>query len=225
GALELTGIERSAGGLAVVSRSTIGERGRPIEVLPDGAFWVSDAFVRRATIDATGAVIDVTSVAWSPAPIEGATLMATHDVTQSPVTAPPTVTLAWYGRLQGGAIMGFASDDSVAFSPDLKDRVAALMGWNPWTIWQEALGQALASLLAGVAVTMGLTPVLFLLTLLALRIPALDARPAATGVLIGVILPVLVVLVINLRFPSPELTAALSPSSLVTGAPFFVIGG
>ena len=83
----------------------------------------------------------------------------------------------------------------------------------------------MTAILAGVTVTLALSPLLFLVTLLAVRIPALAARPANTGALVGILAPVLVVLVASTRFSSPALTSVFGPSSLLSAVPFLVLGG
>ena len=220
GPLELTTVRTGDQGLEVVGRATIGETGRPVAIASGSAFWLKDAFVRRATVDASGTPHDVTSVAWSPATIDRGALVAVPEASDS-----ATVTLAWHGRLQGGGVMAYASDDSAPFNPGLKDRIAAWMEWNPWTAWQEALGQGLTALLAGVTITLGLSPLLFLLTLLAVRLPAYSARPAIVGAVIGMLTPVIIVIVLAWRFESPELAAIVSAGNLLSGAPFILIGG
>ena len=220
GHLELTDVTRTADALEVAGRSTIAEAGRPIGVSADAAFWTSGAFVRRALIGEADEQDAVTSVAWSPTIIEGAAIV----LDEATAGDGSPVTLAWYGRLQGRGIMAYASDDSVPFTPGITDRIAARMGWSPWTAWQEALGQGLTALLAGVTVTLGLSPVLFLLTLLAVQVPSFRERPAVTGAVIGVLTPVVVVIVAAVRFPSPALASALSVGTWLSAIPFLLVG-
>lgn len=195
----------------VATTVDLGESGRPIALLPEYAYWHSEQFIRRTTLDPdsdlTTAPTTVPptvrapiSVAWSPVIIAAAELS---------VAGPPGAGLtgiAWYGRKQGGAVEVYASDDSVAFEPTLVDRIAALMGWSPWSPWQEGLGQLLTSVLVGVLAVMALSPLLFACSLLLARFDITRTRPLVAGVALGVAVPLAVGVFIGLRFPASGLT-------------------
>lgn len=234
GALELTTLAQGQDALAVVDRQAVGEAGRPVAFAGADTYWISDAFIRRGTIDARGRLGDVTSVVWSPVPIVEADLFATQgssgawQVPGSPavstVGADSVTTLAWYGREQGGTVTAYASDDSRPFEPGLGDEIARLMRWSPWTAGQEAIGQALTAVLAGIVVTLGLAPLLFVLALLAARARVGVSRPAVFGAMLGIATPLVVLVVVALRFLAADLSAAVSAGSAVRALPWLLLG-
>src|SRR5690606_18397955 len=122
----------------VETRQSLGEVGRPVGFVGEDVYWLSDAFIRRGSVAAGGGLVDVTSVVWSPVPVEDAVLFAvdrTTGATGAAAAAPRTgsdrtTTLGWYGREQGGKVSAYTSDDSAAFVPGLTDRIAALMKWS-----------------------------------------------------------------------------------------------
>ncbi len=176
----------------VVRTQRTGEVGRPLAWVGDDAYWLDGPFVRRAA--ALTADPEPISVAWSPELVADASL-ALDDETG-------VVSLAWYGRRQGGGVAVFASDDSEPFEPTLSDRVAAVMGWSPWNVGQEAAGQALTAAIVGVMATIVLAPLLFLLSLLLARLEAVRARPLVVGAWLGVIVPPLLVVLLDMRVPA-----------------------
>ena len=216
GELEVTTLRQVAGALAVVARQPLGEAGRPVGFAGNDVYWITDASLRRGTIDETGQVTDVTNVAWSPVPIAGA------DMAQD--ASGTITTLAWYGRSQGGAVSAYASDDSAALVPGPRDEIARTMRWSPWTVGQEAVGQALTAVLAGIIVALGLAPLLFVLSLLAARARVVMSRPALVGALLGITAPVLVLVFIAVRNPAPELSATLSAEAVLGALPWLLIG-
>ena len=213
GALELTTLRQRDGLLAVEDRRPVGEQGRPIGFAADDVYWIADAFIRRGTVDAAGRLSDVTSVLWSPVPVAGADLHQEGAI----------VTLAWFGRLQGGAVSAYAADDSAPFAPGLVDEVARVMRWSPWTAGQEAAGQALTAMLAGVVVTLGLAPLLFVLALLTARARVGMARPAVLGAVLGIAAPVLGLVLLAAGNPAAELT--LNAAAVLRALPWLLIGG
>jgi hypothetical protein len=197
--------ERPEGARA--TRQHVFEPGRPLAVTPSSVYWVTAEAIRRTAIPraaaapAPGAAGDPTtheaaetaivSVAWSPVTIEGAAFAATVPAASATDDPPPTSStpgpepadasdihaLAWYGRLQGGGVAVYGSDDRVAMRPTWRDRLAAAMGWRPWALWEEIAGQALTAVVVGVFVTVATAPTLWLLALVAL--------PLARGTLIA----------------------------------------
>lgn len=190
------------GDLEVTRTVATGEVGRPVAWVGDDAYWLDGPYIRRAAplLDDAG----VTSVAWSPEVVA--------DVAFARDDATGVVNLAWYGRRQGGQVAVFASDDSVPFEPTLSDRVAAAMGWSPWNFAQEAAGQALTAAIVGIMGTIALAPLLFLLSVLLARFRPVRVRPLVVGAWVGVLVPPLIVLLVNLRVPALGL---LEPGPLI----------
>lgn len=188
--------------LAVTRTVATGEVGRPVAWVGDDAYWLVGPYIRRAAplSDDESAI----SVAWSPE------LVA--DVALARDEATGVTNLAWYGRRQGGQLVVFASDDSAPFKPTLSDRVAATMGWSPWNVAQEAAGQALTAVIVGVMGTVALAPLLFLLSVLLARFRPVRVRPLVVGGWVGVLVPPLIVLLVNLRVPALGL---LEPGPLI----------
>jgi hypothetical protein len=229
GALELTTMQAAGDSLAVAGRRGLSEAGRPVAFAGNKVYWIADAFIRRATVDGSGQPVDATSVAWSPVPVEdaavyGPTVTGEAAATGGGSSPEPVTTLAWYGRAQGGLVSAYASDDSEAFVPGFGDEVARVMRWSPWTVVQEAVGQALTSVLAGIIVTLGLAPLLFVLALVAAK-ARVAARPALLGALLGIALPVALFVVVALRYPSPQLAAALTLDGVLGALPWLIVGG
>ncbi|HZJ09020.1 MAG TPA: hypothetical protein VFD39_04945, partial [Trueperaceae bacterium] len=200
----------------------LGESGRPLAVLAEHVYWHVDEFVRRTVPSATGTARtnagEPISVAWSPVIIADAELAATGDVGDETRT-----TIAWYGRTQGGAVEVYASDDSRAFTPNLADRVGAVMGWSPWALWQEAAGQLLTSLLVGVVAAIALSPLLFAFSFLVASVKGVRERPALGGVALGALTPLAVASFIALRFPQSGV-AQLSQRGLVVAFSALALG-
>lgn len=195
GRVHVTEVTVDATGEARASRDLAFEPGRPLGVTPSSAYWVTTEAIRRATLPAgtaaPSAVASTTDeagepvivgVAWSPVTIEGADFAATVPAppqtgTGSMAASPPGAepagasgvhALAWYGRLQGGGVAVYGSDDREAMRPTWRDRLAAAMGWRPWALWEEIAGQALTAVVVGVVVTVATAPALWLLALVAL---------------------------------------------------------
>lgn len=216
GNLQLTTISSGTNGARITSTADLAEAGRPVAVLPGYAYWHSDNFVRRTAL---GPLADeATSVAWSPVIIAGVELAIGGDPLD-----PQSTTIAWHGRRQGGASEAYVSNDFVGFTPNLSDRIAALMGWSPWSLWQQAAGQVLTSLLVGIIAVMVLAPVLFALSLLAVRVPGLSRTPTVGGVVLGVLVPLAIAVFIAVRFPQSAL-AQLDQRGLLVAAAALVIG-
>lgn len=153
---------------ARVSSTVALEAGRPLAVTAHEVIWVSGDAIRRATWDPEqGAVeAEIVSLAWSPVTIEGAE-MALGPRVPADAAGEALQALAWYGRRQGGGVAVFASDDRVAMPRTWRDRLAAAMGWRPWAVWEEAVGQALTAVLVGIVVTIASAPLLWVVALIA----------------------------------------------------------
>ena len=185
-----------------VSTRDLAEGGRPLAVTADALYWHRDHFVRRAEPATQSAAPETVTVAWSPVAIADADLASSAGAGGG---ADAVTTIVWYGRTQGGAVEAYASDDSRPLQPGLRDRLAALMGWSPWSVWQQALGQLLTAILVGILATMALAPLLFVLSLVLARFKPVSRRPLSTGLLLGVATPLLVAGLIAWRFPASGL--------------------
>lgn len=115
------------------------------------------------------------SVAWSAVTIEGAAFASSEEASSEVTSSEEAAStldavhaLAWYGRLRGGGVAIYVSDDRVALQPTWRDRLAATMGWRPWALWEEAAGQALTAVVVGIFATVASAPLLWLLALVAL---------------------------------------------------------
>jgi hypothetical protein len=78
--------------------------------------------------------------------------------------------------------------------------------------------------LAGIIVTLGLAPLLFVLALVAAK-ARVAARPALLGAVLGIALPVALFVVVALRYPSPQLAAALTLDGVLGALPWLIVGG
>ncbi len=90
--------------------------------------------------------------------------------------APNSISFAQFGQSKNKQVMvwqsvaqdGFASELYAAdtlepYQPNLIDRIAVSLGWNPWYAGTSALGQSAASLLVGAFGVLIITPIAFLL--------------------------------------------------------------
>lgn len=210
--LQASRVERAADGLAVTARVDVGEVGRPVAWTGEHAYWLTGPYLRRgAPFAGEGA----TSVAWSPV------LLAEADLA---VSDAGVVTLAWYGREQGGEVRVYASDDSAPFEPGFLDRLAARMGWSPWNVWEEAAGQALTAVIVGFVAALAVAPLLFVASLLLARLPGVRGREVAAGAVLGLVLPPVVVAVLASRVLGFDLRAGSLLGLLATLAVGAVVG-
>ncbi|MFO7546892.1 MAG: hypothetical protein R6W77_15465 [Trueperaceae bacterium] len=186
GQVRVTEVTFDATGGARTTREHAFEGGRPLAVTPSYAYWVTTEAIRRAALPEAAAAAAggpaIVSVAWSPVTIAGAAFAASAREASSTGDGAPGApapglassstaevhALAWHGRLQGGGVAVYGSDDRVAFRPTWRDRLAAAMGWRPWALWEEVAGQALTAVVVGVVVTVATAPLLWLLALVAL---------------------------------------------------------
>lgn len=133
------------------------------------AYWANGDRIRRLRLE-PGTTEQ--NVLWAPNVIEGAT---------GGIGPDGVLWLAWFGgTLRGGSAV-YAAGTADPFVPGPVGRIAAWMGWNPWDVWTEALGQLLASLLAGTLLAMALTPLLWIGAALAVRFGRVG-----TGVVAGI---------------------------------------
>lgn len=164
--------------------------GRAIGAAWPYAFWMTDSSVRRLDMRGlagplpaeTTAEAQPLNVVWSPVTIEGA---AFSHAKSAGNTENRYDAIAWYGRVQGGAVQIFHSDDSAPMRRNWRDRLAALMGWSPWHLVDEFIGQALTALLAGVLIAIAATPLLLVLSPLLARFFASPQSAVAAGLVIG----------------------------------------
>lgn len=182
--LRLTEVQRAGGALAVQGSGPSLGQGRPIGAAWPDLYWVSDASVFRANVNGAGPQ----SVAWSPVTMEGADF-ATASV-QAGGAERQLSAIAWYGRAQGGAIEIYSANDREPMQVTITDRLAALMGWNPWHIWDELFGQLLTALLVGVLGGITLVPLLMIVGPLLDRLMGSSSTAVALGLVAGV-LPIL----------------------------------
>jgi hypothetical protein len=159
--------------------------GRVLGATSAGAVFVAvgDRIVRY---DAAGGAA---AVAWSPVTIAGGAALRND---------AGATDLAWWGTRAGGERVAFVASDRVAFTPNLRDRLAAAFGWSPWTLLEEAAGQVASSLLAAILAASAAFPLLALLAPIATRSGSVAAgarRGAFTGgVLVAVVLSVVALL-------------------------------
>ena len=179
--LRLTEVQLAGGALALRETSQPVGEGRPIGAAWPSLYWVSDSSVMRLEVGGH----EPLSVAWSPVTMEGADF-ATANVSTGGVEHQLSA-IAWYGRAQGGAIEIYSSDDRAPMQLTLADRLAALMNWNPWHLWDELLGQLLTALLVGVLGGITLVPILMILGPLLGRLVRGQRSAVTVGLMAGIV--------------------------------------
>jgi hypothetical protein len=147
--------------------------GRPVAATPASVVWREGATMWvQARPLRTGEAVPA---AWSPVTIERGTAV---------VDAAGVTHLAWTGPAVGSGFSGYVSDDASPMQRTLSDRIAAALGWAPWRVGEEALGQALGALLVALLASVAALPVFALLaSLLARRLAPGAIVPA--GPLLG----------------------------------------
>ena len=100
------------------------------------------------------------AVAWSPVVVRDGWVV---------VDAAGVHHLLWIGSEAGGRDVVYLSNDRQPMERGPIDEIAAAFGWRPWSVAEEAAGQAGASLLAAVLVSASALPLLWLLAALLTR--------------------------------------------------------
>ncbi len=198
GDLWLTQVIRGEGTLSTREAITGLGHGRPIGGAWPHLYWVEDASVLR--VDASSPA--PTSVAWSPITLEGADF-ATARVEEGAEGARSLTAFAWYGRAQGGAIEIYSSDDRAPMEVTLTDRLAALMGWNPWHLWDELLGQLFTALVIGMVGGILLVPLLMVVGSLLNRMFRSQRAAMIGGLLFALAVHAVGTFIYRVAFPTP----------------------
>lgn len=147
--------------------------GRPVAATPGSVVWREGATMWVQARPLPGG--DAVPAAWSPVTIErGLAVLDAAGVTH----------LAWTGPGVGSGFSAYVSDDSSPMQRTLLDRIAAALGWAPWRVGEEALGQALGALLVALLASAAALPVFAAVaSLLVRRLP--PGAIAAAGPLVG----------------------------------------
>lgn len=157
--------------------------------------------------------VAVTNLLWSPVTVEGA------EFSHAAADAPHAI--AWFGREEGGAVRLFASDDRAPMRVTWRDGLARAMGWNPWYVWEQAIGQALTAVLVGVLGALTLVPYFLVAAPLAARVRGGAERPRRTGAVIGgaplVVAALALAAAANYGGRAPFAAGAAVAASLVVG--------
>ncbi len=172
-----------APGLARVSAGAAGYSGRPLAAAWPYVYWTEAASFKRldASVLFAAGEATPTNVLWSPVTVEGAAFG------RGEVSSRALDVIAWYGRAAGGVVEIYTSDDGAPMHLTVPDRLAKLMKWNPWFIWEQAIGQALTALLIGVLGVLVTIPYLLIVTQLAARRRRRRAGGRSRGMLLGAI--------------------------------------
>lgn len=179
--LRLSEVQRTDAELVVAGTGPALGQGRPIGTAWPDLYWVADASIMRLTVGNHQPL----SVAWSPITVEGADFSTA--AVQEAGAERHLSAIAWYGRAQGGAIEIYSSDDREPMPVRLTDRLAALMKWNPWHLWDELLGQLLTALLVGVIGGITMVPILMIVGPLLGRVMRGRDAAVGAGLLAGVV--------------------------------------
>ncbi len=164
----------------VSAGAAIGD-GRPLAAAWPYVYWTEATTFRR--LDASewfgAGGTAPTNVLWSPVTVEGTAFAHSRD------PAAKLDALAWYGRATGGVVEIYVSDDGAPMRLTLVDRLAKFMNWNPWFVWEQAIGQALTALLIGVLGVLVAVPYLLIVTPLAARRRRGRSGGRSLGLLLG----------------------------------------
>jgi hypothetical protein len=174
---------------------TVG-RGWPVGLSDRLAYWAEGSSIRsRDPLRDSEPV----NVAWSPITVQWGELVEAGEVSY----------LTWYGPKRGGEFEVFFSRDLQPIQLTLMDRMAAAMGWSPWSFWEALFGQLMGALFAGVLMTMALSPILWLAAVGAIR-AGWGRRPMVSGIVTGLLVLLAVLAVLSLRNSLPaEVQVAL----------------
>lgn len=168
------------------------------------AFWAEDTAIRARQ---PGGEDGRLNIAWSPVTIERGELTSAGGATF----------LAWYGPTRGGGNAIYASDDRRPLRPSLRDRVAAVMGWSPWTFWEALLGQLLGSMLAALLTSMALFPLVWLGGVVLTRFP-LVGRASMAGIALGSVTLLLPIIAMRATLPAGALGALFGSGLQLLGS-------
>jgi hypothetical protein len=165
-------------------------QGVPVGLAGGEAYWAEGSSIKRADPLAGGGAVNV---AWSPVTVQRGELAA----------AGGQLFLAWYGPTRGGDFELYWADDREPLRPDLRDRMAAAMGWSPWGFWEAMFAQFVGSLFAGVLLSMAFSPLLWLAAAIATR-TRLSRRPTEAGMILaaGLLATALAVAALHSRLPA-----------------------
>ncbi len=168
-------------------------------------FIARDRSVWRVTDPASPPV----AVAWSPVVIrEGWAVLDAEGIHH----------LVWIGSEAGGRDALYASDDRRPMVRGPLDEIAAVFGWRPWSVAEEAAGQLGASLLAAILVSASTLPLLWALAVVFARRASTDAA-RWRGALTGAALPGLGILAAAaLGAPADVLWPLVGGVAALTGA-------
>lgn len=230
GQLRISRVGATDGVLEIAFESDPLGAGRAIGASWPFAYLVVDSSVRRQDIRGlSGApaadealAVQPRNVLWSPVTIAGAAVSGADALRAN---GDRFSAVAWYGRVQGGEIEIYHSDDSAPMVRSWRDKLAAAMSWSPWHLVDEFIGQALTALLAGVLIAIAVTPVLLLLSPLIVRLLPSPRHAVLAGLLVGTVPLLLAGLVgaLNLGYGSQApLSATLE---IVAAAALGVVGG
>lgn len=173
GGLQLASVAGAADALEIARLVELGETGRPLAGAWPYLYWTEGSSFKRVDARA-GQDAVATNILWSPVTVEGATFGHAGAALQ-----PGLDVLAWYGRAQGGSVAIYAANDAAPMPLTLVDRIARLMGWNPWFVAEQAIGQALTALLVGIVGVLAFVPYLLITAPLTARAVSRRARTGA----------------------------------------------
>jgi hypothetical protein len=163
-----------AGGGAPERAQVVGS-GRPLGLVGDRLIWYDGASIVTAPWPL--APEPSRNAVWSPMTIDRAA--AERD-------GEGVTYLAWAGRRVGGGYALLASDDAAPLQRTFSDELAALFGWSPWSVVEEAFAQAAGAMMVGLVATFALLPPLWLVAALIVRHLRHDAS-RTTGVVLALL--------------------------------------
>lgn len=200
GILRVSTVKVDAAGLTATTSDHALGVGRPLGAIWPYFYWVTGTSIARASYAGGPA----TNVAWSPITIEGTGFSAVPTPVAAADPQPALTAIAWFGRAQGGAIQVYGTDTRSAMTVRWSDRLAAAMGWSPWHMWDELIGQALTALLIGVIAAIAMVPAFIVLGSLLGRLVRTPRRALLAGVAAALVLLVAGTTLYQRGFPSQE---------------------
>lgn len=175
GGLQLASVAGATGTLERGQLVELEETGRPLAGAWPYFYWTEGSSFKRIDASAPQAAT-ATNILWSPVTVEGAAFGHAGAASE-----PGLAVLAWYGRAQGGGVAIYTADDAEPMPLTPLDRIARLMGWNPWFVAEQAIGQALTALLVGVLGVLAFVPYLLITAPLTARAVSRRARAGKAG--------------------------------------------